>query len=162
MRIHLNIGSNSGDSRVLTGRAVAAIVCAFGPHGAVVAVAPPYYSEPWGFVSSSMFVNTGVMIDFPSDTSENAVNGIYLRLNTIERSLTTMPHRNPDGSYRDRELDIDIIAVDEAMMNTPFVTVPHPRMHLRPFVLRPMHILDPSWRHPILHKTPGEFLETLG
>ncbi len=162
MRLHLNIGSNSGDSRVLTGRAVAAVVNAFGPCGAAVTVAPPYYSEPWGFVSSSMFVNIGLMIDFPFLPSEEAVDGIYLRLSAIERSISSMPHRNPDGSYRDRELDIDIIAVDERVISTPHVTAPHPRMHLRPFVLHPMHTLDPSWRHPLLHMTPSELLAALG
>ena len=148
---HLNIGSNSGDRRAIIGRAVAAIVSEFAPEGARVRTSSPVETEPWGFESENRFVNVGVALLFPSldaDALTGAqVDAVFSRLNAIERTLSSMPHRNPDGSYRDRELDIDLIGVvargyrdiGRIAMTTPGgIVLPHPRMHLRPFVTIPL------------------------
>ena len=69
-----------------------------------------------------------------------------------------MPHRKPDGTYGDREVDIDIIAVDELVFASDTLTLPHPRMHLRSFVLGPLAELAPGWRHPLSGLTAAEIL----
>ncbi|MDE6378068.1 MAG: 2-amino-4-hydroxy-6-hydroxymethyldihydropteridine diphosphokinase, partial [Duncaniella sp.] len=61
----------------------------------------------------------------------------------------TAPHRDRDGGYIDRRIDIDIIAIDSIVLSTPRLTLPHPRMHLREFVLVPLAQLAPGWVHPV-------------
>ncbi len=56
------------------------------------------------------------------------------------------PHRNPDGTYRDRPIDIDIIDIDSITLNTPRLILPHPRAHLRSFVTIPMHELEEKYK----------------
>lgn len=63
-------------------------------------------------------------------------------------SLTRRPTAMRRGGYIDRAIDIDIIAIDDVVMDTPELTLPHPRMHLREFVLVPMAELAPDWCHP--------------
>ena len=160
--LYLNIGSNSGDRRALIGRAVAAVVMALGP----ARMSRPFRSAPGGFSSSSEFLNIGLEIDI-SDTSFSAMDvcgacrAILACLKKIEKDISDMPHRNPDGSYRDREIDIDMIALDGCVVDSPDIIVPHPRMDIREFVLVPMAGLAPGWMHPVSGLTPVQMLEKL-
>ncbi len=62
-----------------------------------------------------------------------------------------MPHRNSDGSYRDREIDIDIILIDDMRIDSPRLQVPHPRMLERDFVMIPLRELrGVAWTMPRL------------
>lgn len=155
MIAHLNIGSNSGDSLALVRQAVAAISLEFPSAG--ICVSEPYRSAPWGYESPNEFVNLAVAIEMPPTEPLELLH----RLQKIERGINTTPHRNPDGTYRDRELDIDLIAIDQIVLESEELTLPHPRMHLRPFVLQPMAETAPAWRHPHLHLTPAELLEKI-
>ena len=156
MIAHINIGSNRGDSMALIGQAVAAI--ASHHPGASVRVSDPFVSPPWGFESEHDFTNVGVALEVPDDTDPQTLMDELLN---IQGELSAMPHRNPDGTYRDRELDIDLIALGEMVLDTARLILPHPRMHLRPFVLVPLAQLAPSWRHPHLHLTASELLAEL-
>lgn len=69
-------------------------------------------------------------------------------LQGIERRISDVPHRNPDGSYRDREIDIDIILIDRLHISTPRLEVPHPRMWQRDFVIGPLLELRPEFIPP--------------
>lgn len=140
MTIHLNIGSNIGNRMALIGRAVALLSSRFAPCG--VAVSRPVESEPWGYESPNTFINAGVRIDTRRDIPPADVLAI-----TREVELAVgagSPHRNPDGSYCDRPIDIDIIAVDRLVVDDPTLTLPHPRAHLRDFVMNPLAELDPA------------------
>ena len=156
-RIHINIGSNTGDRAALIERAVAAIAARLDPDGkAEIRLAPVVESEPWGFESENKFLNLGLMVDMPGDVDPHEV----LRCRqAVEREIADRPHRNADGSYADRPIDIDLIALDDIVVDTPDLLLPHPRMHLRQFVLEPISILDPEWRHPVYGKTATELLE---
>ena len=63
------------------------------------------------------------------------------KIQQIERDISAMPHRNADGTYRDREIDIDIIAIDHLHIDTPRLQVPHPRARQRDFVTVPLQEL---------------------
>jgi 2-amino-4-hydroxy-6-hydroxymethyldihydropteridine diphosphokinase len=141
MRIQLNIGSNQGDCKALIGRAIALIAKLFSP--ARLLLSSYVESEPWGFESDNRFLNRGVLliVEYSIDPLE-----VLHRLQIIEREVGgNAPHRNPDGSYRDRPIDIDIIDIDHISMHTAELTLPHPRMLQREFVLSPLRELDPGF-----------------
>lgn len=159
-RIHLNIGSNSGDSRAFIARAVAALRSAFAGE---LRVSREVVSEPWGFVSANNFINVGVMITVhraePWMPAE--LDSLLADVKAIERSISVMPHRDASGAYADREIDIDIIAVDDICHASPVLVIPHPLMAKREFVLGPLAELAPDWRHPQTALTAAEMLGRL-
>ncbi|MCH5214237.1 MAG: 2-amino-4-hydroxy-6-hydroxymethyldihydropteridine diphosphokinase [Muribaculaceae bacterium] len=152
MNVFLNIGSNLGNRRMHLSRAIAAIEKEFG----FFELSHTVESAPWGYSSANDYLNVGMMV-----VSDLAPEEILGRLQKIEGELNAEPHRNADGTYRDREVDIDIIAIDEIEYNTPQLQLPHPRMAERRFVLEPMAELAPFWRHPASGLTPAEMLATL-
>lgn len=159
--IHINIGSNSGCRHALIERAAAAVASAA---GGPVSRSAVIETEPWGFDSPNAFLNLGLMVEreLPPATDMRAFALTLLRrLRAIERGIDPSPHRDASGGYIDRAIDIDLIAVGDLVMETPELTLPHPRMHERDFVLRPMAELDPLWRHPLLGITSSELLSKL-
>lgn len=148
---YINIGSNMGDRLALIEQAVTHIehLC-----GAAARRAPVFVSKPWGYDSEAEYLNMGIAID-----TDVAPTRLFRALQSIEQLISSVPHRDANGNYADREIDIDIIAIDETVLDSENLILPHPRMHLRDFVLVPMHHLAPEWRHPLLHATPGELLE---
>lgn len=150
MTAHINIGSNLGDSLALIEQAAAGIAL-LASDGTAMRRSRIVESEPWGFTSTHRFLNMGVEI-----TTNLPPNELLHRLQTIERIISTSSHRNADGGYTDRLIDIDLICMEQTVTDTPTLTLPHPRMHLRQFVLEPLMELSPHWIHPLLHKTPAQ------
>lgn len=150
---YLNLGSNIGDRLFNLESAVAAIEARI---GAQVRRSPVIESEPWGFGSANAFANIGLA--FPTSLPPAALLDLLLG---IQSGIDPAPHRDASGAYIDRRIDIDLIAVDDLVISSPHLVLPHPRMHLREFVLRPMLCLAPGWRHPILGLTPAQMLSRL-
>lgn len=132
MVYYINIGSNLGNRLMNLTRAVSAIEKRFG----WFELSKHMESEPWGFKSKNRFLNIGMA--FISDMEPLDVLHV---LHEIESSINPSSHRNADGSYKDRIIDIDIMAVDGVEMNTPELTLPHPHLEDRPFFLQPYHEL---------------------
>lgn len=159
-KIHLNIGSNQGCRRDNIERAAPLVErldeIVSSRRSELVE------SEPWGYESDSRYLNVGMLVE-----STVTPDRLLDRLQTIQQSIDPVRHRNADGSYADRVLDIDIIAAYDAVSGEPFVcetetlTLPHPRMHLRCFVLLPLATLDPHWHHPLLGLTAEQLLVNL-
>lgn len=139
--VYLSVGSNSGDRRALIGRAVAAISMRLPV--AAVRTSSYYQSKPWGFDSPHPFLNIAIALRFHRSTpwTDSDAEALLDILQGIEHDISPMPHRNADGSYRDRAIDIDIIAIDSLTIVTPRLTLPHPLAHLRDFVMTPLHEL---------------------
>lgn len=150
---YINIGSNMGNREALIEQAVAHIelLCEAKARRATI-----IESEPWGFESPHPFLNLGIAIETNLPPME-----LLQSLLSIEKKISAASHRDENGNYIDRQIDIDLIAVDDLIINTPQLQLPHPRMHLREFVLYPMMSLNPSWEHPILDKTTGSLLHDL-
>ena len=142
---YINIGSNMGNRTALIEQAVAHIelLCQ-----SVATRAPFIESEPWGFNSPHSFLNLGIAIESHLKPLE-----LLQELLKIEKSICAASHRDENGNYVDRMIDIDLIAIDDIVIDTPQLQLPHPRMHLRDFVLTPMAHLNPSWIHPILNQS---------
>ena len=153
MVYYLNIGSNLGVREVCVAEAARAVEMAV---GAVARWSVPMESEPWGYESENAFLNMGMAVE-----CDIAPVDMLAITQGIERDMGSAVHRDADGGYCDRSVDIDIIAVDDVVMECEVLTIPHPRMHLREFVLKPMMELAPDWIHPILHKTPSQLLAEL-
>ena len=141
MEIYLNIGSNRGDRAANIERAVALVAQRW--PGATIRRAPIIETDPDGFDSPNRFLNLGMAVDVPTQVDPFAV---LRATRAIEQELAPhSPHRNPDGTYRDREVDIDIIAIDDIVIDSPELTLPHPRAAARAFVMTPMRFLRPGW-----------------
>lgn len=145
MKYYLNIGTNLGDKVHNLRQAVTRLEAAL---AATATVSSIFESDAWGYESTNTYMNIGVAIE-----SDIAPHDMLRLTQRIEHDMGSNAHRNADGSYCDRVIDIDIIAIDELVIDTPELTIPHPRMHLRDFVLIPMTEIAPHWKHPLIHKT---------
>jgi len=142
MTIQLNIGSNIGDRYAQIEQAVALLSIAFRAKSpqAEIRRSTMIESEPWGFESENKFLNLGLMIKTPGDMAPLEVLEITRATERII-SMNKESHRNADGSYRDRRIDIDIIDIDGIEMQTSELTLPHPRAAVRQFVSIPLEEL---------------------
>ena len=133
MRYYFNIGTNLGRRHQNVGRAIAAL-CARGSH---CRVSDEMESEPWGFQSSNRFLNVGVAVDLDLSPQE-----VLDWLHDIEQQLGSASHRDKEGGYIDRLVDIDIMAIDDCdghrvTIDTPTLQVPHRHLYDRPFFIIP-------------------------
>lgn len=125
--------------------------------GVVRAVSSPVVSAPWGYASNSEYINIGVNLDVDLSPSD-----LLAALKRIEREIAPdESHRTADGEYADRTIDLDLIAYGNETADAPELTLPHPRMSERKFVLEPMAEIMPQWRHPENGLTPSEMLEKI-
>ena len=152
MDYYLNIGSNIGERRDNLYRAVAFLAAGTGG----CAVSSIIESEPWGFESDNRFMNLGVWLRCDMEPLE-----MLDRIHDIERRLGSASHRDEQGAYIDRLVDIDIVAIDNLVIDTPTLQVPHPHLPDRDFFLKPMIQLAPEWRHPVMGLTASEMLENI-
>lgn len=142
MLYYIGIGSNLGEREHTIRRALGMMDEQL---GMCMDVAPLIYSEPQGFDSPNRFCNTVALYE-----SELRPTEVLAHTQSIERQLgrTEQSVILPDGSkrYADRMIDIDLIeAYDnngiEVRMHTPALTLPHPRMQERQFVMEPLGII---------------------
>ncbi|MBQ9556814.1 MAG: 2-amino-4-hydroxy-6-hydroxymethyldihydropteridine diphosphokinase [Muribaculaceae bacterium] len=152
MNYYLNIGSNMGDRRDNLNRAVVALVA--GTSGC--ALSTVVESEPWGFQSEHRFMNIGMWV-----VSDMCPDVMLDHIHDIEHRLGSASHRDAKGGYIDRLVDIDIVAIDDLVIDTPTLQVPHPHLSEREFFLKPMIQLAPAWRHPLTGLTASQMLEEL-
>lgn len=149
----INIGTNLGDKGRNLHFAVEEIERLLGCRARKSSV---YVTEPWGYQSDSPFFNIAIEVDTDLDGSRllEVVRG-------VERAAGTGAHRDGDGQYIDRLLDIDIIYLGSEVIDTETLSVPHPRMAERAFVLVPLAEVNPTWRHPLTGLTAGEMIARL-
>lgn len=144
-RYYLNLGSNLGNPRENISKAIGCIENMFGKGISSKLVE----SEPWGFDSTNSFVNVGFVLD-----SELPPLVMLQKLKGVEKGLSSVAHRNADGSYRDREIDIDIMTVwagHELTFSTSELTLPHAHLNERPFFTAPLQELY-DLKHLIIRK----------
>jgi 2-amino-4-hydroxy-6-hydroxymethyldihydropteridine diphosphokinase len=128
-RAVLSIGSNIGDSVAH----LQSVVDGLG--SAVVAVSPVYSTAPWGGVEQQDFYNAVVVVDDPeADAAE------WLRRS---QALEEAADRVREQRWGPRSLDVDVVDCEGVVSSDPALTLPHPRAHLRAFVLVPWLDVDP-------------------
>ncbi len=132
--VYLGLGTNLGDKEDNLRRAVEHIDKLIGK---VLRQSAYFTSQPWGFVSDNVFVNAAVCCRTVLSPQE-----VLCRTQQIEQMMGRK-HKSVDGIYHDRIIDIDILLYDELQIDEPNLTIPHPLMHEREFVMVPlMEVLD--------------------
>ncbi len=114
--------------------------------GDVLALSGFYETEPWGFRSDNTFLNAALQLETALPPLEllAATQAIELEMGRTQKS---------DGTYHDRIIDIDILLYDDLVMQTPALTIPHPLMHERLFVMEPLSEIAPNVIHPVFGKS---------
>jgi 2-amino-4-hydroxy-6-hydroxymethyldihydropteridine diphosphokinase len=84
---------------------------------------------------------------------------VFLHLQAIEERLGRV--KEVAEKWSARLIDLDLIAAESTVLSTPHLTIPHPEMQRREFVLGPMAEVVPQWRHPLLGKTVQELRSAL-
>ena len=137
---YINIGSNLGDRKLLIQSALEKISDEFG----VCCISSFIESEPWGFESENRFLNLGVSFNTDLPPEE-----LLRKLQRIEKSICEGSHRNLEGEYIDRHIDIDIMAIDNLRYDSPILHIPHLHLMERDFFLIPLKELSPDWKYPV-------------
>jgi len=150
---HLSLGSNVGDREQQLRDAIARLENV----GRVVAVSSFYETEPVEFTDQAWFLNCVVALETTA-TAEKLMSALL----EIERQMG----RQRVQKKGPRTIDLDILLfrdplTDDAVIDSPALTIPHPAMHRRRFVLQPLAEIAPEARHPVLKKTIRDLLEDL-
>lgn len=124
--------------------------------GRVTAVSPYYESAPWGFESKHAFTNAAAAV-LTKLTPLEALDATQ----EIER-LLGRTRKSGNGIYHDRTMDIDLIAYNDLALQNKRLTLPHPLMQERRFVLQPLCDICPEWTHPILQRNVQSLLQECG
>ena len=143
-------GSNMGDKKALFEQACMLINnrC-----GHITCVSSAYESEPWGFEADEWFLNRVIIVE-----TELSPTDMLQQMLDIERELGRIRHPEAEG-YTSRTADLDLLYYGDQVIMTDFLTVPHPRLHLRRFALMPLCEVAPHLVHPVFHKTQAELLQ---
>lgn len=141
--VYLSLGTNLGNKEENLCTAMTLIEEQV---GTITSQSALYASAPWGFDSENKFLNNAISVE-TSLTPEELLSTTQRIEHTLGRT-----HKSVDGQYSDRLIDIDILLYDDVVMHTPSLTLPHPLMHRRLFVLEPLSEIAPTMIHPLLQK----------
>ena len=138
----MGLGSNLGDREANISRAIALIA---EQAGTVVRQSALFYSEPWGFDSDNAFVNAVVCIHTTLTPQRllRTTQRIERQMGKDSRHATQRTAGQADV-YHDRPIDIDILLYGDLSVETPELTIPHPLMREREFVMRPLAEIFPQ------------------
>ena len=146
--VYLSLGSNVGNRAGNIGLATVRL----GELGTVSKASSLYETEPVEFAGQPWFLNCAVELD-----TEMSAQRLMRALLDIERQMG----RERDHPKGPRKIDIDILLFGDVVINEPGLTIPHPAMHTRRFVLAPLAEIDPEVIHPVLERSVGELLDEL-
>ena len=144
------LGSNLGDREGNLREAVRRM----GALGRVAAVSGFYDTEPVGYLDQPRFLNAAVLLE-----TELLPVELLRRLLGIEQEMGRDRANSPPKGPR--VIDLDLLLYGELVMQSAELTVPHPAMHERAFVLAPLAEIAVGMLHPVLHRSIGELLALL-
>lgn len=142
--IFFGLGSNLGDKQKNIERAYKQIKKRIGK---IVSKSAFYFSEPEGFESENEFVNSVCEVATTISPAE-----VLQETQEIEKKLGRTS-KSQNQEYTDRVIDIDILMYDNLIVEESDLIIPHPRFHLRDFVLTPFVEISPNTIHPVFDKS---------
>ena len=147
-RLVLILGSNANDKRVQIEETEAAIAEMLGE---ITVCSSLYETEPWGFESDATFYNQVIVVN----TGYSPAESMNICLQIEEKR----GRKRSGKKYESRLIDIDILFYDDLIIELTGLTIPHPRLHLRKFVLEPLCEIIPDYIHPVLYKNIDSLLK---
>ena len=151
--VYLSLGSNSGDRVGYLQQAASLIGAAEDIN--IITSSSFYETEPWRMDSENWFVNAVIQIS--TSLSPQDLLDVCKR---IESQLGRKRYGNSD-KYSDRTIDIDILFYDNLVTCNDKLTIPHPAIHKRAFVLVPMLEIAQDFVHPLFKKTISDLYDAL-
>jgi 2-amino-4-hydroxy-6-hydroxymethyldihydropteridine diphosphokinase len=146
--LYLSLGSNLGDR--LTNLHIA--ISSLPPNIQLIAQSSIYETEPWGYSNQPVFLN---LVIKAKTTLEPYKVLAYIK--DIENSMG----RLETFRFGPRLIDLDILFYDDLVLDSPQLTIPHPRLIERAFMLVPLAEIAPELHHPILRKTIQQLISTV-
>lgn len=146
-QVFLSIGGNLGNKRANFDKVYTHIQNEL---GCIVLRSSVYETPPWGFDSEDSFWNQVLCIETLLNPSE-----ILEKIKKIDAAFGRK--RNSEG-YSSREMDVDILYFEDKIIETENLTIPHPLLHKRLFVVVPLAEIAPDWVHPVLKLTSVDML----
>lgn len=162
--LYLLIGGNQGDRQQMITHATDLIRERI---GSVVAVSNIYETAPWGVFAPDerpqSFYNRALCVETALPPHEALAEALAIEAllgrSRLDGLSATGVQENGGRVYSSRSMDIDMIFYDTLVLDTPDLVLPHPRMHLRRFVLQPLCEIAPDFIHPFFNKTLSQLLE---
>lgn len=146
--VYISLGSNLGDR---AGNLLLAVRGLLEAHLSVYRLSALYETEPWGVDSHENYLNMAAEIHLTNVSPEQ----VMARMLRIEYLLG----RRNKYQLAPRTVDLDILFYGELQYKNDFLTIPHPLMHERKFVLMPLAEIAPHFVHPVFNKTVQELLD---
>jgi 2-amino-4-hydroxy-6-hydroxymethyldihydropteridine diphosphokinase len=146
--VYLSLGSNIGDRESHLRDAISRLE----NKGRIKSIASFYETEPVEFTDQARFLNCALALE-----TEEAPEQLMESVLHIEQEMGRERQQNKGP----RTIDIDILLFSDTIIDSPKLTIPHPAMHERRFVLQPLAEIAPEVRHPVLKKTIRELLGSL-
>jgi len=150
-RAYIGVGSNLGNRVENCRRAIEAVVAS--EDCVLLAQSPFYETEPVYLEDQGWFVNAAALIRTSLEPE-----ALLARLQAIEQK---MGPRGESPRFGPRVVDLDILFFDDLVLQGRDLKVPHPRLHERRFVLRPLSDIAARFVHPLLGETVGSLLASL-
>jgi len=122
--------------------------------GRVKAVSSFHTTAPVGYLDQPEFVNAAALLETTLSPLE-LLHGLLAIEHAMGRDRASVPEKGP------RTIDLDLLLYGDVVLATSELTLPHPAMHQRAFVLAPLAEIAPEMRHPSLHASVAELLATL-
>ncbi|MDP3049288.1 MAG: 2-amino-4-hydroxy-6-hydroxymethyldihydropteridine diphosphokinase [Thermodesulfovibrionales bacterium] len=146
---YISIGSNLGDREENCRQAIKLIE----KNGIVVKKQSLMYeTEPWGVKDQPKFINMAIEAETDKKPEE-----LLRVLEEIEKEIG----RTETVKWGPRVIDLDILFYDDLILKTPDLEIPHPLLHEREFVLKPLCEIAPDKKHPVTGKTVKEMAAIL-
>ena len=148
--VYLGLGTNLGNKEANLRTAIYKLQERIGKQ---VSLSSFYETAPWGFESDHSFLKAAIGLE----TSLSPIEILHIT-QEIEKELGRTK-KSVNGSYSDRLIDIDILLYDTLVLQTPELTIPHPLMTERDFVMQPLIEIAGSVIHPTRQKSLSELYQ---